>query len=349
MAAQQTAAHRTGDRHPAFRTLQLWVVPAGVLVAVVAPLLALGGQLPDPLAVRWGEGARPSAHIAHGTLVAALAGTWLVAWAALLLGERLAPRRGHWRLVLAAVVFGTGGFLVGFELAMIALNLHAPSWRDAADLTPIPLLAELALALLGAQAGRALVAARQQPQPATLAGTPSVGLGQGERAVWLGATSSPILATIGVSLGVAVIAVTLLVGGGPVFVLLAAGVVLALVVVGLARVRVAVGPEAVRISLGPWSVPSTTVALTDIVLAEAITVEPERWGGWGYRRVLGQRAAGIVLRPGLGLRLTRTDGRTLVVTIDRAEEAAGLVNDYLRRRGQGHPEDGTIPDMPPGG
>jgi hypothetical protein len=351
MAAQQTAAHRTGDRHPAFRTLQLWVVPAGVLVAVVAPLLALGGQLPDPLAVRWGEAARPSAYIAYGTLVATLAGTWLVAWAALLLGERLPPRRGHWRLVLAAVVFGTGGFLVGFELAMIALNLHAPSWHDAADLTPIPLLAELAFAVLGAQAGRALAAARQPPQPAPLAGTPSpsVGLGQRERAVWLGATSSPFLATIGVSLGVAVIAVTLLVGGGPVLVLLAAGIVLALMVVGLSRIRVAVGPEAVRISLGPWSMPSTTVPLTDIVLAEAITVEPERWGGWGYRRVLGQRAAGIVLRPGPGLRLTRTDGRTLVVTIDRAEEAAGLVNDYVRRRGQGDPEDATISDPSPGG
>ena len=328
MAAAQTA----GDRR---RALELWAVPAALLVAIVVPLVSLRAQLPDPLAVRWGAGARPSAHLAHRTLVAALAGTWLLAWACLLLGDRLAALRGPLRLALAAAVFGVGGFLLGFELAMIALNLHAPSWREAASLTPVPVLGELALAALLAQAGRALEAARQPPeQPSAAAPTASVGLAPGQRAVWLGAASSPVLATIGVSLGLAVVAVALLVGGGPVPVLLAAGVVLALVVVGLARVRVAVGPEAVRLSTGPWSLPATTVPLRDIARAEAIMVEPERWGGWGYRRVPGRQAVGIVLRRGPALRLTRTDGRTLVVTIDRAEEAAGLVNDYLRRRGQ---------------
>jgi hypothetical protein len=257
---------------------------------------------------------------------------------ALLLGERLAPRRGHWRLPLAAMVYGTGGFLLGFALAMIAPNLHAPTWRDAADLTPIPILAELALAALCAQAGRAVAAARQpRPQTAAPAMLPSVGLGPGERAVWLGTASSPVLTIIGVSLGVAVIAVTVLVGGGPVVVLLAAGVMLTLVVAGAARVRVAIDPEAVRISLGPWALPRMTVALQDLARAEAIMVEPERWGGWGYRRVPGQRAVGIVLRPWPGLCLTRIDGGTLVVTIDRPDEAAGLVNDYLRRRGQANP------------
>ena len=80
MAAQQTTAHRADYRHLSLRSLQLWLIPAMMLVAIVAPLLALGAQLPDPLAARWGQGARPNAHLAHSTLVATLAGTWLLAW-----------------------------------------------------------------------------------------------------------------------------------------------------------------------------------------------------------------------------------------------------------------------------
>jgi hypothetical protein len=44
-----------------------------------------------------------------------------------------------------------------------------------------------------------------------------------------------------------------------------------------------------------------------------------------------RHATAAVVRKGPGLRLDRADGRVFVVTVDDAERAAGLVNDYLAR------------------
>lgn len=68
-------------------------------------------------------------------------------------------------------------------------------------------------------------------------------------------------------------------------------------------------------------------------IAEATVehVQPMRYGGWGYRGS-GTRCRAIIVRRGDGLRLEMNDGRSLIVTVDHADEAAGLVND-LKARG----------------
>jgi hypothetical protein len=92
----------------------------------------------------------------------------------------------------------------------------------------------------------------------------------------------------------------------------------------------------VRSPLG-W--PRTRVPLDEIVRADVTPVKPLRdFGGWGWRVGRGGRV-GIVLRAGEALLVERTGDRSLVVTVDGAPTAAGLVNALAdRSRGPGRPQ-----------
>ena len=57
---------------------------------------------------------------------------------------------------------------------------------------------------------------------------------------------------------------------------------------------------------------------------------PLAYGGWGWRRRPGRSA--VVIRAGDGLVLRLRSGGTIVVTVDGAHTAAGLVNDVARHR-----------------
>jgi hypothetical protein len=75
------------------------------------------------------------------------------------------------------------------------------------------------------------------------------------------------------------------------------------------------------------------IDLGRIAQATTTDVVPMQWGGWGYRgslRLFGKAA--IILRGGEGLRLDLVDGKKLLVALDGAEQAAGVVNDLLRDR-----------------
>jgi hypothetical protein len=53
-------------------------------------------------------------------------------------------------------------------------------------------------------------------------------------------------------------------------------------------------------------------------------------GGWGYRgslKLFGRAA--VVLRGGEGLQLDLADDKVLTITVDNAEEGAGLLNDLV--------------------
>jgi len=87
----------------------------------------------------------------------------------------------------------------------------------------------------------------------------------------------------------------------------------------------------VRSALG-W--PRTHIPLDEVVRADVIGVRPTRdFGGWGWRVGRGGRV-GIVLRAGEGLLVERSGGRSLVVTVGGAREAAGLLNALATRARQ---------------
>jgi hypothetical protein len=85
------------------------------------------------------------------------------------------------------------------------------------------------------------------------------------------------------------------------------------------------------VAYGPLGLPRQRVPLSRIRGARAIHVTPLRHGGWGYRgSLLVFGRAAIVVRGGDGIRVDCDRGR-LVITIDDADTAAGLLNDLVDR------------------
>ena len=77
--------------------------------------------------------------------------------------------------------------------------------------------------------------------------------------------------------------------------------------------------------------PRIQVPLDEIIEAEVVTVRPiAEFGGWGLRIGAAGRA-GVVLRSGPALQVTRTSGRAFVVTVDDAQTGAALLNTLAAR------------------
>ena len=107
----------------------------------------------------------------------------------------------------------------------------------------------------------------------------------------------------------------------------------ALLVVGSAvimifrRITVTIdGRELVVRFSAPWSWPMR-VNRNEIESATAESINPLKWGGYGYRGSmrLFKRAA-LLLRKGEALRLTLENGRTLLITVDDAEGAVAALD-----------------------
>ena len=56
-------------------------------------------------------------------------------------------------------------------------------------------------------------------------------------------------------------------------------------------------------------------------------MDPLTHGGWGWRVLPGLRA--VVHRAGPGIRVQQADGPTIVVTVDDAAEAVGVLRAHL--------------------
>jgi len=110
------------------------------------------------------------------------------------------------------------------------------------------------------------------------------------------------------------------------FFLLAAVVIVSALDVMFWRVSVDSAGLEVRSLLG---LPRFVVPFAAIESAEVIPVRPLRtFYGYGLRWPK-RNLTGIITRAGVGLKVTRTDGRVLVVTVSQAAEAAALLNSRL--------------------
>jgi len=172
------------------------------------------------------------------------------------------------------------------------------------------------------------VSGQSQPSSAV----PTVAVRDGERVVWVGH------ARFRTGILVAVIATIVLVTGLTVFAMTATGawwltvvpVIVGLSVLGTAswQVRVDRGGLTVRAALG-W--PRYRVTLDEIESAHVTDVVAlGEFGGYGIRFGLGKRL-GIITRGGEALEVKRRDGRAVVVTVDDAGTAAGLLTALAAR------------------
>lgn len=315
------------------RRLFEWSVPAvGVVVAVIGSLLA-AGDVPSPMAVHWGPGGEPdgaASLLLETALIVGLVGPvggWSM-WAA---GR--APSRRTARLIIANVL-GASGFFVVIHLLTLRANSGVATWQQADALTVATVLGwPLAAGVVLGLAGWWSSGDRPDPDVATYPAEP-VEIAPGEAVVWSGGATGALVYVLPVA-GAALAAILWLTTSDPGVRGGATGVaVVAVALVFLVRVRVTAGPYGLVVALGPLGWPRVKVALDRIEDVTVEHVEPMAYGGWGYRLVPGAR--GVIVRRGPGLRVARRGRPDLVVTVDDARTAAGVLLAHLGQR-TGHP------------
>lgn len=303
---------------------------AAVLVTVVTALL-LAGDLPDPIATHWGTSGEPDGHMPLPLFLALVAVAELAAWGALLWQAR-ARREDGLQLTFAPYAWATIAFLAALALITFAANAEAADWRAADEVGLLSVAIALAAGALAGLAGWALERGRPlgagvaEIGSAAAAGGAVSRVAPGERAVWSRSLVSRPAAVGAVVLLAGFVVAGILTGGATGWVLIAAGVVAAVSAGTLSEIVATVDARGLTVAFGPFGWPRKRVALDQIARADTLTVEPLKYGGWGYRKVPRRRGVtAVVLRGGEGLRVVRIDGRELIVTIDDAAAGAALL------------------------
>lgn len=317
-----TAPHATVTPRPlAHRVLEELLPNLAVLVTFVAPL-AVWNRLPDRVASHWNWSGVPDdslTRVQDTVLVCIAAGA--VAYGPIVAARSPMPRSMA-RLLVAVAGFGSV-LLAGLRIASVRANLDAPSWDAASSLDASTIgLALVAAVLAGVVGGYAAGSRPDLPPP--VAGEPDrVAIAPGEAVVWVGAASgrTPVV-TAAVLLLVAALAVVSA-PPEPRTALVIALPLAALAVAAFGQVRATVGPRGLTVACGWLGWPRLRVPIEDVADVLVEDVEPMSYGGWGLRQVPGVTA--VVVRRGEGLRVERHEGRTLVVTVDDAARAAGVL------------------------
>ncbi len=324
--------------HRLSTTIFTVVIPALSLGAAWLWVTTFSSQLPDPVAEHWGLDGQPDGfntwRASFWTIAPIVALTCGIAAVIGLAAGRVAATRK----VAAFLGVWAGIALPWFSAGTLYVQRGLSDAAQAPDITGPLLISFGVAALLGA--GAAAVAPGDSPHPTSDA-VPSdaarLPLADSETASWqhkvqmsgfewiagIGGIGTVTLLSIGLWRGLAMID-------------LAAGIVglTAALLVVFGRWRVRIDRTGVNASpLTSW--PRTHIPLNEIVSADTTTVNPlGDFGGWGYRVGTGG-VVGIVVRGGPALRVHRTGGRTLVITVDDADIAAALLNtlaDRARRR-----------------
>jgi hypothetical protein len=159
---------------------------------------------------------------------------------------------------------------------------------------------------------------------------PALPLAPGERVAWSAWSAAPPAVAAAALAGLVPLLVLAVTGAVPVLVAVVVTLLVALVLAASLAARVSVDRRGltVRFALGR---PLLTVPLEEIAAVAAVTVRPlADFGGWGYR--LGRHGrAGVVLRAGPALEVTRGDGRRFAVTVPGAAEAAAVLTALTAR------------------
>lgn len=296
----------------------------GLALLSYALLGAPSARLPDPIAVQWGLNGRAAYAISLAAfrifalgLVGLYSGWQLRNFLKQAFSQDPSQAAGKLKIPATCIA------LSSFFFVVIWSNFDAPRWEAAALSWPA-LIGALTLSL-----GLARYAARHPSvQPAMPRA--SLGLVQGEKAVWIRQVYAPKLLWLSVPL----IALSLLGPSEPGPAKYIVAVLIGIVLVSLAWVRVQVSNTGLRVYYGFWPMPFTQLSLNEISSAGVETLDqPMRFGGWGYRGSLRLfKEATIFLRSGPALWVKLTGGRILRITVDDPETAAGLLNDLCAQR-----------------
>lgn len=302
--------------------------PVVIMLAMVGVTIAWLPDLPAQVAQHWnaagdvdGYGPAVVPALVSAALVLVLAvGVVASSWTPL-----DAPRARSSR-VLLAVAWWLSGLLSIIQIGTLAPQLGGRA--ESAQALPVgALVGGILGGLLLAVIGWFAAPRGSEPVEGADADTdvPSLNLSAGQRAVWTGSTHASlwlIVSLIVAAAGLLIFAIVAAASGDatawalalPVVVLVAAASTLSW------RVRLDSRGVLVRSFIG---VPRYSIPLSELDDVTVVPVSPVGdFGGWGLR--FGAGRTGVVMRTGAGLQFDRATGRSLVVTIDDAEQAAGV-------------------------
>lgn len=297
--------------------LTLW----GPLVVIFASWMSWRDLLPAELPRQWNsEGVSTTWPTGFAIVLFALMGLASAIIAALALRPGWAEMRRK--------TFLWTGFAAGLACGswlLVAGSTIAAGESSTPEVGALPLLL---MAFMGYGLFPFLIAHKWLPdapdQPPA-----AVALAPVETTEWSSTVRAPLFGWLGIAMiGLAVTLFVLTDAGlgaggvnvvGPV-VLLVAG----LPMLVFARLRASVDKRGLKVITWMFGLPLKRIPLTAIESAHTDTLEPLRWGGWGYRVRAG--ASAIVLRTGPALVVNLRNGKQFAVTLDEPETPAALLN-----------------------
>lgn len=296
------------------------IAPLVVSVLGCVAFLVVAPGLPDRVIVHWGPDGTATGSPYSALLCLPITAVVSAAlWVAL---RRPADVR---RTAFLRALLGLPLWLACFLTIGLVGSVVLQARPDA----PVPGVPLLVGVVVGLVAGG--VAAWTAPEPPAQAPAPEArtlpALQPGERLVWLGrAVASPAVSATAVAVlgAAAVIVVVAALATEPASALVALVPALLLPLVASAlHWRVRIDGSGVA-AVGALGFPAVRVPLDDIASAAVIAVAPVGdYGGIGLR--YGRGVTAVATRGGEALEVTRVDGRRLVLTVDDAATAAGVL------------------------
>lgn len=304
-------------------------IPAAMVVVALVLQSAWLRDLPDPAATHWGPGGTPDGFGSGWTfiVITAVLGLGLPALvAATTLPMLRRGARGFAFRFMAAFALGMATFIAILNTSAVAAQ------RGLEDAVNAPHILSAMLVSFGSGIGAGVVG--WYLQPAQSAATPEwdtsrrIDLAPGERVVWMRTATMArwgvlLLLAVGVAVAGATAATWITGAYAATWILAASLAVLALAAAMATVFHVRIDGDGLT-AVSALGFPRVRVSLNEVAETGVAPVNGfAEFGGWGYRVKPG--AVGIVLRNGDALQVTRKDGRRVVVTVDDAHTAAGLL------------------------
>lgn len=284
-----------------------------VIVAMV-PIVIGWGSIPDPFASHWGPNGQPDASLPKWALPLLPVG--LVVLGGLVAVLFRVNKRPSAEGVALLTFLGVMGVVA--TMSTVALNSGAESWQAADPMRWTHITAVIVLPLVAGILGYR-VGKRWYPLERTeISGsTTPIAVAPGETVAWIGTcrVRYPFVIAAASALGLVLLP-------GPWRWITVPFFIVALV---LSHVRVTVNNQGLKARLG--GVFSKQIPLSEMSQVEAVELNPNEWGGWGYRMAPGRSA--MVLRRGEAIDIQLGNGRRFAVTVDDAATGAGLLKGLL--------------------
>jgi hypothetical protein len=323
-----------------FRILAIAVLaPLVLTIAAVLVTVELAATGPSRIATHWAFSGGPNGFgspYTYPVLIAAMSVALIVLLGgSSVLAAHRAPLTRMLKLLAITPIWITVLLGVGLTGALLEQRTAA-SVSNAQNPTTALILGALGATVLAAGSWFLLPKAEKSPTEAETVGVAPVALADSERASWIRTASVSksimlVFVGIGVIIGAAEILVVITTEGQFWWFSIIPVVVLVILLSNLTfTVRIDSRGVRIRSVIG---FPSVWIPLDNLESANVVDVLAfSQYGGWGVRWNLSGRL-GIILRSGQALEIHRKKGLTVVITIDDATTAAGLINGLVKRRG----------------